>query len=94
MREFGTVPNDTWTAAIERMSDEQIIRALTRLAEKGSPHPPSCPEFVAAARPETGSPRYLGTPMKPETQALLAAPRVHRDFDQLRKALRSGQDTD
>ena len=42
------------------MTDEHIARSLTALAEKGSPHPPSVGEFVAAGKPEVGSPRYLG----------------------------------
>jgi hypothetical protein len=62
-KEFGSEPNDTWTATIDRMADAEIAASLRALAEKGSPHPPSLGEFVAASKPpkpETGSPRYLG----------------------------------
>lgn len=97
LREFGSQPNETWRAAIDRLSDDEIRQALKTLAEKGSPHPPTLGEFVAACRPpkpETGSPRYLGanpinyTEMRIAGLLPQAEKKVH-DVDALRKALRS-----
>lgn len=88
LREFGSVPTETWVAAITRLTDEQVAACLKGLADKGSPHPCSLPEFVAAGKPETGSPRYLGVPTTPEALRLAAPPRCIRDIDALRKALR------
>lgn len=93
LREFGSEPNDTWAAAIDRMGDEEVKRALVTLAEKGSPHPPALPEFVAASKPETGSPRYLGADPINYTELRIAGmlpqpPKVARDFASLRAALK------
>jgi len=48
LREYGDEPNRTWSDAIARMSDEQIIAALRNLAEQNRAHPPTLPEFVSA----------------------------------------------
>jgi hypothetical protein len=48
LREYGEKPNRTWIEAIDRMSDEQVIAALRRLAEQNRAHPPTLPEFVSA----------------------------------------------
>jgi len=48
LREYGDMPNRTWTEAIARMSDEQVIKSLRNLAEQNRAHPPTLPEFVAA----------------------------------------------
>ena len=95
-REFGSVPNDTWQQTIAHLSDDAIVLALKTLAEKGSPHPPTLPEFVAASKPpkpETGSPRYLGAnPIsytEQRVKGLLPQPaKVARDMSALRAALR------
>jgi hypothetical protein len=47
-REYGDHPTDTWVAAIQRMTDEEVRGALTALAQGGAAHPPTLPEFVAA----------------------------------------------
>jgi hypothetical protein len=78
------------------MSDAQIVAALKGLAERGGPHPPTLPEFVAASqppKPETGSPRYLGANPINYTEmriaGLLPQPqKVARDIDALRRALK------
>lgn len=98
LREFGSQPNETWRAAIDRLSDDEIRQALKALAEKASPHPPTLGEFVAASRPpkpETGSPRYLGVNPINYTEMRIAGklpqpPKVQHDVSGLRKALRGG----
>ena len=50
LREYGETANRTWTEAISRMSNEQIIASLKNLSEQARPHPPTLPEFVAACR--------------------------------------------
>lgn len=96
LREFGAEPNDTWVATIARISDQEIIASLKALAQTGSPHPCSLPEFVKASRPETGSPRYLGANPINMTELRIAGllpqgeKKVH-DATQLRAALRSAQ---
>ena len=91
-REFGSVPNETWSATIERMGDNEIAASLRALAERGSPHPPSLGEFVKAGKPETGSPRYLGANPINVTELRIAGalpqpPKAERDMSELRRAL-------
>lgn len=95
-REYGSVPNDTWTATIARMADTDIAAALKALAEKGSPHPPTLGEFVKAGKAETGSPRYLGANPVSYTEQrvkglLPQPPKAVRDMSALRAALRGGK---
>jgi hypothetical protein len=96
LREYGAVPNETWTEAVARLSDGAVVMALTQLAEKGGAHPPTLPEFVAASKPpkpETGSPRYLGANPVNYTEQRIAGllpqreKKVH-DSSEMRKALR------
>jgi hypothetical protein len=63
-REFGAVPNHTWAQAIGRLTDRQISRALVNLANDGLQHPPTLPQFVAAAK-RLEPVRFLGTPAAP-----------------------------
>ena len=68
LREYGEKPNRTWLEAIDRMSDEQVIASLRRLAEQNRAHPPTLPEFVSA-----------GT-MKPKNEfGLDYVPEYHRE---------------
>jgi hypothetical protein len=93
---YSSAPNETWTLAIAKLSDAEIVMALTNLADKGGAHPPTLPEFVAASRPpkpETGSPRYLGADPVSMTELrvkglLPKEPAVVRDFAGLRAALK------
>jgi hypothetical protein len=92
-REFGSVPSESWAAAIERMPDAEVVASLRALAEKGSPHPPTLGEFVKAAKPETGSPRYLGANPINYTEARIAGllpqpEKKHFDMEALRKCLK------
>ena len=93
---YSSEPNETWTLAIAKLSDAEIVLALKQLAEKGGAHPPTLPEFVVATKPpkpETGSPRYLGadpinmTELRRTGQLPREAKKV-RDINELRKALR------
>ena len=61
-REYGMNPTETWIAAIQRMSDESIKRALTNLAQSGGEHPPTLPAFVTAGSKSAG----LGLDYTPE----------------------------
>jgi hypothetical protein len=85
---------ESWAQETAHLSDEQMKHGLERTKDSGLQYAPALPKFLSLCRPETGSPRYLGTPMSPETRKMLAAPRVERDFSQLRKALQSGQHED
>ena len=93
---YSREPNETWTLAIAKLSDAEIVMALANLGEKGGAHPPTLPEFIAASKPpkpETGSPRYLGAnPInytEQRVKGLLPQPaKVARDMSALRRALR------
>lgn len=49
LREYGETPNRSWVDAVSRMSDDQVIAALRNLADQGSVHPPTLPQFVEAS---------------------------------------------
>ena len=61
-REDGPEPNDTWTQAIARLTDQQLGRALANLADDKLQHPPTLPQFVGAAR-RLPPVRHLGVPV-------------------------------
>jgi hypothetical protein len=88
LREYGEKPNRTWIEAIDRMSDEQVIAALRRLAEQNRAHPPTLPEFVSAGT--TKPKNQFGLDYVPEVyrehrhERLLDAP---RDDEAARKHL-------
>lgn len=61
MREYGEDPPETWCMAIDRLEDRLISRALANLANDGLQHPPTLPQFVAAAK-RLPPVRHLGVP--------------------------------
>lgn len=47
---FGPKPNDSWKSAVQELRNDQVRKALSKIRNSGSPHPPSLPEFLALAR--------------------------------------------
>jgi hypothetical protein len=48
--QYGTAPNEAWTAALACIGPEAARDAFKALIASGSGFPPTLPEFVAAAR--------------------------------------------
>ena len=47
-REHGEKPNPAWVAAVENLTDEQIVAGMKNLAEQGLSFPANLSQFVAA----------------------------------------------
>ncbi len=47
---YGTVPPTTWEQAIRRLTDDQLRRGLTAIADEGRKFPPNLSEFVSACQ--------------------------------------------
>ncbi|MGP1665201.1 MAG: hypothetical protein ACTS5I_04675 [Rhodanobacter sp.] len=62
---YGESPSNLWLAAIGELSDDECRAGLTRLAKQAREYPANLTQFVAACRPPSGSPRYLGVPTTP-----------------------------
>jgi hypothetical protein len=60
---YGDQPSQLWLAAIAGLSDEQCRNGLTTLAKQAREYPANLTQFVAACRPPSGPPRYLGVPI-------------------------------
>ncbi len=64
-REHGSTPSMLWKQAIERLSDEQIHRGLTNLAEEALAYPANLGQFVGACmriaegRPWSSQPKQI-----------------------------------
>ena len=71
---YGEAPSPIWLAAIAELSDDECRAGLTRLARQPREYPANLTQFVAACRPVTGSPRYLGTPITPDHESLALPP--------------------
>ena len=64
-REHGENPGTLWQEAIWKLTDKEISRGLTNLAEDGLEFPPNYSQFVAACRKITAeaiSPPYWNAP--------------------------------
>jgi hypothetical protein len=72
---YGESPSPLWLAAIGELSDAECRAGLTRLAKQPREYPANLTQFVAACRPPSGSPRYLGTPITEEQRAALYLPK-------------------
>jgi hypothetical protein len=71
---YGDHPSPLWTAAISELSDDQCRNGLTRLAREAREYPANLTQFVAACRPRTTSPQFLGVPLTAEQMAQLVPP--------------------
>lgn len=49
-REHGEEPNELWSAAIHKLSDDEIRRGFTRLADMAMSFPPNVGQFVDACK--------------------------------------------
>ena len=49
-REHGEKPNPAWVAAVENLTDEQIVAGMKNLAEQGLSFPANLSQFVAACK--------------------------------------------
>lgn len=49
-RDHGTEPPPLWLEAIDRLTDQELWRGLTNLAEEALPFPPNLGQFVAACK--------------------------------------------
>jgi hypothetical protein len=81
LREYGEKPNRSWVEAVARMSDDQVIAALRNLAEQGSVHPPTLPQFVEAS-----------IYRKPNEYGLNYTPQVYRQRAPMNKMLDKPRD--
>ena len=54
--QFGADPNPMWVSMLGNVDTDAALHAVKRLILSGSPHPPTLPEFVAAAM---SAPRVL-----------------------------------
>jgi hypothetical protein len=63
---YGDKPSPIWLAAIGELSDSECRAGLTRLAKQAKEYPANLTQFVAACRPPSSSPRYLGVPVTPD----------------------------
>ena len=48
--QYGPVPNEAWSASLDRVTTEQARYALTKLIESGTPYPPTLPEFIVLVK--------------------------------------------
>jgi hypothetical protein len=72
---YGPDPTPIWERAISQLTDEECRDGLGRLAKQPREYPANLTQFVAACRPPSSSPRYLGTPMTDEQKAALYLPK-------------------
>jgi hypothetical protein len=49
--QYGSSPDELWTAALMTLGSEQIRRGLEACVTSGDPWPPSLPEFLAMCKP-------------------------------------------
>jgi hypothetical protein len=63
---YGESPSPIWLAAIAELTDDECRKGLTALARQAREYPANLTQFVAACKPVTGSPRYLGVPVTPD----------------------------
>ncbi len=63
---YGDSPSPIWLAAIAELTDDECRKGLTALARQAREYPANLTQFVAACKPVTGSPRYLGVPITPD----------------------------
>jgi hypothetical protein len=63
---YGEKPSPLWTGAIASLTDDECRKGLTSLARQAREYPANLTQFVAACKPVTGSPRYLGVPVTPD----------------------------
>lgn len=63
MTVYGDKPSPLWLGAIAGLTDEECRAGLTRLAKQPREFPANLTQFVAACRPPSGSPRFLGVPV-------------------------------
>lgn len=88
VREYGEDPPETWVMAIDRLQDRELTRALANLADDGLQHPPTLPQFVAAARRKPPV-RYLGTESPPQIERKPADPeKAKENLARLRRLVR------
>ena len=59
--QFGVSPPSVWIAQVERLTDDELRRGLTNLAESDSKFAPNLTQFVAACR-KLPPVRRLGVP--------------------------------
>ena len=50
LMQFGESPPSVWMAQVERLTDEEIRRGLTSIAEADMKFPPNLSQFVAACK--------------------------------------------
>ena len=88
LKEFGSAPNESWKRAIAKLTDHEIVRGLTNLAEDGLQHPPTLGQFVAACK-RTPPVRYLGveTPRLPHQ---VSAEQRRENLEKLRRLMSGG----
>lgn len=60
---YGDSPSPIWAESIAKLSDDECKRGFQTLASQPKEYPANLTQFVAACRPVTGSPRFLGVPM-------------------------------
>ena len=63
----GKVPDELWTAALSRLSPEEIQAGLEKTIELGEHYPPSLPEFMKRCKP-----------LKRENAAMYRTPPSHQ----------------
>lgn len=74
---YGDVPSPIWLATIDKLSEAELGRGFTALAQEPRDYPPNLTQFAAACRPPS-SPRFLGVPMTPAEIRNLDAPKNQR----------------
>lgn len=70
--QYGAEPNEAWSSFLAVVTVHAARHALRALVIQGSPHPPTLPEFVAAARgyrPPGANVAAILTHRKPEMTA-------------------------
>jgi hypothetical protein len=75
---YGDSPSPIWLVAIGELSDEECRQGFATLAKQAREYPANLTQFVAACRPQTGSPRFLGTPTTPDALRRLEPPLSQR----------------
>lgn len=72
---YGEQPSPLWLSAISDLTDAECRKGLASLARQAREYPANLTQFVAACRPASGSPRYLGVPMTDAQKAELYLPK-------------------
>jgi hypothetical protein len=88
LKEFGSAPNESWTRTIAALSDRQIVRGLSNLAEDGLQHPPTLGQFVAACK-RLPPVRHLGVET-PQLEHHITPEKRAENLARLRAAIRGG----